>query len=120
RVRRAVEVLARALGDRVGRAYLRQHFPAAARDRIGTVAATVVTALGAYLEEEVTWMGPATKAEARTKLAALDIKVGYPERWRDYAGVRITRDDLIGNLLRAAQAEHAREVARLARPLNPA
>ena len=118
RWKRAVEVLDRTLGDLVGRAYIRQHFPPAARDRIRTVAATVVTALGAYLEEEVTWMGPTTKAEARTKLAALDIKVGYPERWRDYAGVRIARDDLVGNLLRVAQAEHAREVARLRRPVD--
>src|SRR5262249_7528705 len=69
RWKRAVEVLDRTLGDLVGRAYIRQHFPPAARDRIRTVAATVVTALGAYLEEEVTWMGPATKAEAQTTLA---------------------------------------------------
>src|SRR5215813_10019016 len=115
---RAVEVLNRTLGDLVGRAYVRNHFPPAARDRIRTVAASLVTALGDYLEEEVTWVGPATKAEARAKLVALDIKVGYPGRWRDYAGVRIARDDLVGNLLRAARADHAREVARLGRPVD--
>ena len=54
----------------------------------------------------------------RGSYAALDIKVGYPERWRDYAGVLIARDDLVGNLLRAARAEHAREVARLGRPVD--
>ena len=117
RWKRAVEVLIRTLGDLVGRAYVRQHFPAEARNRIRTVIATVVTAIGVELEE-LTWMGPVTKAEARTKLAALDIKVGYPERWRDYTGVRIARDDLVGNLLRAAQAEHALEVARLGRPVE--
>src|SRR5215468_5932782 len=117
RWKRAVEVLIRTLGDLVGRAYVRQHFSPEARDRIRTVIATLVTAIGVELEE-LTWMGPVTKAEARTKLAALDIKVGYPERWRDYTGVRIARDDLVGNLLRAAQAEHALEVARLGRPVE--
>src|SRR5262245_47606313 len=118
RWKRAVQVLDRTLGDLVGRAYVRQHFPPAARERIQTVAATVVTALGVYLEEEVTWMAPTTKAEARAKLAAITINVGYPDRWRDYVGVRIARDDLVGNMLRAARAEHAREVARLGRRVD--
>src|SRR5215470_8682391 len=57
RWKRAVEVLIRTLGDLVGRAYVRQHFPAEARNRIRTVIATVVTAIGVELEE-LTWMGP--------------------------------------------------------------
>jgi putative endopeptidase len=115
---RAVEVLNRNLGDLVGRVYVRKHFPPAARDRIRTVAATLVTALGTYLEEEVTWMGPATKAEARAKLAALDIKVGYPERWRATRGCGSRATTSSATCCGRRGRSTPREVARLGRPVD--
>ena len=63
-------------------------------------------------------MTPATRNEARRKLAAIGIKIGYPDRWRDYSGLRIERDDLLGNVVRAAQFEHRRQLDHLGRPVD--
>ena len=51
------------------------------------------------------WMAPATKAKAKEKLAALKVGVGYPDRWRDYSGLRVVRGDAFGNAQRAEQFE---------------
>lgn len=114
---RAIVALDGSLGDLVGRAYVGRHFSPVAKARTGTLAAAIVAAIGQGIDE-LEWMAPTTKAEAQAKLRQLDIKVGYPDRWRDYAGLRIARDDLVGNLLRAAAWAHARDVARLGRPVD--
>ena len=55
--------------------------------------------------EHLDWMGPATRAEALKKLDTYTIKVGYPDKWRDYSNLVIRRDDLVGNVRRAAAAD---------------
>jgi predicted metalloendopeptidase len=64
------------------------------------------------------WMGPETKDGAREKLAKVSPKIGYPDRWRDYGTLRIVRDDLFGNVLRANAFEYWRNVDKLGKPVD--
>ena len=64
------------------------------------------------------WMGPDTKLGAQEKLAKVSPKIGYPDRWRDYGTLRIARDDLRGNVVRAAEFEYWRNVDKLGKPVD--
>jgi predicted metalloendopeptidase len=63
-------------------------------------------------------MSPETKAQAQDKLAKFRPKVGYPTKWRDYSGVQIMRDDLVGNVTRALIAENEYQLARVGKPVD--
>ena len=85
----------------VGQAYAERWFPPAAKARMTALAGDLKKAFRAHIEA-LTWMGPATRAEALRKLDAVTIKVGYPDQWRDYAGVTMRRDDLMADVRSAA------------------
>lgn len=105
------------LGDLLGRAYVREHFPPAARER----ALTMVRNLEAALADRLTtleWMSEGTRQAALGKLQAFENKIGYPDRWRDYAGVRITGDALLANHLSARAYESRRNMARIDGPVE--
>jgi putative endopeptidase len=101
----------------VGQLYVARYFPPATK---ATIAALVVELKSAFRHrlETNTWMGSATKAEALKKLDATLIKVGYPDRWRDYGGVVIRRDDLIGDVRAAATDDWAFVVQRSIGPVD--
>ena len=85
----------------VGQVYAERWFPPTAKARMTALAGDLKKAFRAHIEA-LTWMGPATRAEALRKLDAVTIKVGYPDRWRDYAGVTMRRDDLMADVRSAA------------------
>ena len=101
----------------VGQAYAERWFPPAAKARMTTLAVDLKKAFRSHIEA-LTWMGPATKAEALRKLDAVTIKVGYPDKWRDYAGVTIRRDDLAGDVRAAAADDWAFVVQRSKGPVD--
>ncbi len=107
-----------ALGLAVGQLYTRQYFPPAAKAK---AQAMVRDLLAAYRERipKLAWMSPETKQKASAKLAALQVIVGYPDDWIDYSSLEIVRGDALGNLRRAEQFTHARDIARLKQPVNP-
>ena len=67
---------------------------------------------------DLDWMSPSTKQKALAKLAAFNPKIGYPKKWRDYSALVIRRDDLVGNMQRAAAFEWNRRLARLGKPVD--
>ncbi|MGH2625985.1 MAG: M13-type metalloendopeptidase, partial [Anaerolineales bacterium] len=69
--------------------------------------------------KELAWMTDETKARAQQKLAAVSNKIGYPEKWRDYSGLRIVRGDLLGNAERAQQFEQTRDLAKIGTKVDP-
>jgi predicted metalloendopeptidase len=69
---------------------------------------------------QLDWMGPDTKRAAQAKLAKLSAKIAYPDHWRDYAALQISRDDLLGNILRWRQFDYARKINKLGRPIDRA
>jgi putative endopeptidase len=68
--------------------------------------------------QQLEWMGPQTRAAALEKLAALRVRVGYPESWRDYSGLSLDRGDLYGSVQKAAAFHWAFNVARLTHPVD--
>lgn len=106
-----------ALGDVVGKIYVERHFGELAKRRMDEL---VKNLLRAYDESigELTWMTDATKERARGKLAKITTKIGYPKKWRDYEGLSIRPDDLLGNVQRSRTVEYLRMVNKLGQPVD--
>jgi predicted metalloendopeptidase len=70
--------------------------------------------------DRLEWMAPETRRQAKAKVAALKVGVGYPDKWRDYSGLEVVRGDAFGNAERAARFELAFNLAKLGRPVDRA
>jgi len=105
------------LGWAVGQLYSAKYFPPAAKAKIEELVANLKGAMHERIKG-LDWMGETTKAQALKKLDTYNIKVGYPEKTRDYSKVEIRDDDLVGNVCRAAAADWAFYVQRLPGPVD--
>jgi len=112
RWQRAVKDVDEALGEAVGQIYVARYFPP---DYKARALALVENLMAAYREsiDGLTWMSEATRQRAREKLAKYTLKIGYPDKWRDYSKLLIRDRDAIGNELRAGRFEYEREAARV-------
>jgi putative endopeptidase len=117
RWKRGVSLVEGAMGEAVGRLYVERHFTPSARARMDELVANLIEAYRRSILE-LTWMGEETKKRALDKLAAFTPKIGYPERWRDYTGLDVRADDLVGNVRRAHAFELARQVAKIGAPVD--
>jgi putative endopeptidase len=105
------------LGWAVGQLYAAKYFPPSAKAKVQALVADLKTAYAARIQK-LDWMSPATKAEALKKLAAYNVKVGYPDTPHDYSKVVIRADDLVGDVRRAAAADAAFYAARRNGPVD--
>ena len=117
RWKRAVNATDGALGESLGKLYVEQHFPA---ERKARMEALVANLLAAFKQSITTldWMGPATKEQAQAKLAKFMVKIGYPNKWRDYSALVVASDDLVGNVQRSRAFDYAKEVNKLGKPID--
>jgi putative endopeptidase len=115
RWKRGVSLVNGFLGDAVGRLYVEKRFPETSRERVRKMVRHIVAAFRDAVDE-AGWMTPEARAEARRKLENIRARVGYPDRWREYAGLRITPDDLLGNVERGQQFENRFRMIRVRRP----
>jgi putative endopeptidase len=105
------------LGEALGEVYVRKNFPPEAKART----LKMVQALEAALRQDITglpWMSEDTKKQALIKLDAIQNKIGYPNKWRDYSTLKIVRDDALGNSLRANAFEVRRQLNKINKPLD--
>ena len=119
RWKRCVAATDRALGEALGEVYVKKAFPPAAKAR----ALEMVKNLEAALKDDLgtlSWMSDATRKQALVKLAAFINKIGYPDKWRDYSKLEITRDSYIMNRLHANMFENTRDLAKIGRPVDKA
>lgn len=107
-----------AVGQAVGQLYTQAYFPPAAKAAANDMAANILTAYRGRIEN-LTWMSPATRAKALTKLAAFKVGLGYPDTWLDYGALDVARDDAFGNLRRAEAFNRQRNLTRLTQPADP-
>ncbi|HSO37430.1 MAG TPA: M13 family metallopeptidase, partial [Labilithrix sp.] len=117
RWKRAVRDTDGALGEVVGKLYVEKYFPPSEKARAEAMVKNVVAAFGRRIDA-LTWMAPKTKVEAKAKLAALKVGVGYPDKWRDYSGLEVVRGDALGNARRAALFEYERNLKKLGSPVD--
>ncbi|MGH6993295.1 MAG: M13 family metallopeptidase, partial [Caulobacteraceae bacterium] len=117
RWKRAEATLNAEIGKAVGKLYVERYFPPSSKAAMLTMIANLRAALAARIQN-LTWMSPQTKAKALQKLSMLRVKVGYPDKWRDYSALRISPDDLFGDVERADRFEWNREVRRLYGPVD--
>ena len=114
----AVDATNGALALAVGQLYAQRYFPPEAKVRAKAMVGDLITAFHTRIVN-LTWMSPETKAKALTKLAALDIGVGYPDTWIDYSTLDIVYGDALGNMRRAEAFNRWRSVAKLRQLVNP-
>ena len=117
RWKRGVDAVDSALGEMVGKLYVERHFQDAAKQRMDELIENLRGAFRIGIDE-LEWMTDATKAEARNKLASFTTKIGYPDEWKDYSGLDVDENDLVGNIMRSRRFEHQREVSKLGQPID--
>ncbi len=117
RWKRAASTLDSALGEEIGREYVRLYFPPASKAKMQDLVANLKVALKGRIEH-LDWMATSTKAEALKKLARMDVQVGYPDKFRDYAALKIDAGDLYGDMRRSAAFEWAYSIEDLGRAVD--
>ena len=117
RWKRAIGAVNNDLGDAVGQIYVKKYFPASSKAQVKQMVDNILAAFTDRVDQ-LDWMTPATKQKAKAKIATVRIGVGYPETWRDYSDLTISRDDAVGNHLRAEQHEYQHQLAKLGQPVD--
>ena len=113
----AVSVVSSTLGEAVGQMYVEKYFPAAAKERMITLVKNLQDALGERIKA-LEWMGDSTKTKALEKLATFHVKIGYPDKWKDYTSLEIKDDSYWANIERASRWGHAEMVAKAGKPVD--
>jgi putative endopeptidase len=117
RWKRALGELEGSTGDLLGKEYVKRHFPPEAKARMDELVANLLKAFDRSIDE-LEWMGPATKQEAHDKVRSFTVKIGYPTKWKDYDGLVTSKDDLLGNVLRAREVNVQRELRKVGKPVD--
>ena len=117
RWKRAISATNAALGYAVGRLYVARYFPPAEKKRAEAMVANIIAAFRDRIDR-LEWMAPATKREAKAKLAALKVGVGYPDRWPEYSGLEVKPGDAFGNAVRAELWQLHQSLAKLEKPVD--
>ena len=118
REREALNLTNSILGSSIGKRYVAKHFNDQDLPVMQEMVENVKKAFHLKLDE-ATWMGNDTKKEVRHKLDNIKVKIGYPKEWRDYTGLEIKSDDLIGNIQRGRIFNFQRELAKVGKPVDP-
>lgn len=105
------------LGEAAGTLYIAKYFKPEAKARMDALVKNIINAYNVGIDS-LEWMSPETKAQAKDKLAHFKVKIGAPDKPRDYSALVIKRDDLFGNELRSNEFEYADMASRLGKPVD--
>jgi len=117
RWRLAVESMNGNMGELLGKMFVEKYFPPEAKQRMLGIVGNLLKAMDQSMDG-LDWMSAGTRAEARKKLSKITVKIGYPEKWRDYSTFVVKGDDLVGNVMRGQEFEAMRQIARSGRPVD--
>lgn len=118
RWRRGVSLVDSLLGESLGREWVTRYFPPSSKAVVRKIVENIRRAMDARIAA-VEWMSLPTKDRAREKLRRMGTKIGYPDRWRDYRGLVMRPDDLVGNVLRSTAFDWQRDRNRIGKPIDP-
>lgn len=117
RWRRILSATSGCLGEAIGQIYVEKHFPAEAKTRMESLVANLKVALGERIKV-LDWMDESTKTLALSKLEAMNVKVGYPNKWKDYTDYKVTPDSYFQNVRNAVLFENADEMSKIGKPVD--
>ncbi|MFT6748203.1 MAG: putative endopeptidase [Flavobacterium sp.] len=117
--KRGVSAVNGSLGELVGKVYVKKHFSPEAKEKM---VAMVNNLLDAYAEsiKKLDWMSENTKKQALDKVKKFTVKIGYPDKWKDYSNLKINKIDLFGNIERSTLVEYNRMLEKLDKPVDRA
>jgi putative endopeptidase len=117
RWKRGIQLTNGALGEAVGKIYVERHFPPAAKAQMNEL---IENLRSAYQDRitNVAWMDDSTRKGALAKLAAFEPRIGYPDKYIDYASLKVDRGDVLGNAMRSAEFEHQLQLSRFPKPVD--
>ena len=117
RVKRVIDAIGQDLGEALAERYVARVFPPEAKERAASMVEAIVEEMRTSIRTRE-WMGAATRERAEAKLDAMRVKIGHPDRWRDWSGLEIGRGSYAANRLNAARFELERRLAKLPRPVD--
>ena len=117
RWKRVTSTVEGAMGEALGQLYVERYFPAEAKTRMETLVNNLIEALGQRIDM-ATWMTDATKANAHKKLSTIYVKIGYPNKWRDYSGLEIKDDSYYANVVRSNEFDMAYMFSKINKPVD--
>lgn len=117
RWKRCAEATDAQLGDALGRAYVEKYFSPEAKARMQAMVKNILLSMQDAIRD-LDWMSPATKVKAQEKLAAFNAKVGYPDTWKDYAGVTVSRDSYFADVVAASRWNIQDDLAQVGKPVD--
>jgi len=117
RWRRVLNATSGCLGEGIGQLYVEKHFPAESKEKMVKLIGNLKVALGERIKA-LDWMSDETKAKALHKLDCINVKVGYPDKWKDYSGLEITDGSYFQNLHNVICFENAYEMAKIGKPVD--
>ena len=117
RWKRGVGLVDGQMGEALGKLYVAQYFPPESKAKMLELVSGIREAMKVRIEK-LDWMSQPTKTKALEKLSKLTVKIGYPDKWRDYSALEIKETDLYGNVERAAAFEWNYQLARLDKPVD--
>ena len=117
RWKRALAAVDLAMDEPLGHLYVDAYFPPDNKRRVREMVGNIIAAFRQRIDK-LDWMAPATRAEAKAKLASLYVGVGYPDRWRSWAGLRVSPTDAFGDVVRGERFHTAQQIAKLHQPVD--
>jgi len=117
RWKRGVAVVESGLGEMAGKLYVERHFKPEAKARMDQLVKNILGSMNTGIDN-LAWMGPDTRKRAHEKLAKYTVKIGYPDKWRDYTKLEVRAGDHFGNVMRAVEFENNRQLAKLGGPID--
>lgn len=117
RWRRGINEVDGRLGELLGETYVQRYFPAQSKAAMEDLVANLKLAAAKRIKAN-SWMEEATKQAALTKLARMEVMVGYPEKFRDFSGLQMKADDLYGNVKRSVAFEWDYQLSDLGKPVD--
>jgi putative endopeptidase len=117
RATRAAHLLDNTMGEALGKIYVAKYFPPEAKAKAKELVNNLLKAYEADIQT-LDWMSPETKVKAEEKIHKFTVKIGYPDKWRDYSALEIKQGDLLGNIQRYNAFEWHRQASRINQPTD--
>lgn len=105
------------LGEDLGQLFVKETFPPEAKERANKIVMNLLDAMGERIQA-LEWMSPETKVQAMNKLKHYTVKIGYPDKWKDYSKLDIKRDSYAANLMRGSEFAVQRNLDKIGKPVD--